>query len=437
MITHIELLLHTLSSQLTTVFVAGLWQGTLAIVVAAALVRVVPKVRTAIHYGFSSIAFFVLAVLPWIRLTPMGAARIRGIGISPHVAEAIGVLWLTAAFVRSVQLGRAYCHLRKVWRGAVPLTRASDFVAPAAKAERGVVLCSSSDVDSPTVLGFHHPRLLLPNWMVSTLDTSDLQQIILHEYEHLRRRDNWTNLLQHVVLLLCPLHPGLLWLDGFLHRERELACDAGVIARTGQPIVYATCLTRLAEQRQERRGRLRLALAAWERRSELTHRVHAVLSRGASHQPLQSRLATGLLSMLLAAGSFLMTRVPQLVSVEGTGTKVPARDFARNVIPQSAISQHAFAPQIARVADDHAVPGYVAAAFRQSTHKVRHRRQIAAVSPALPEQTRTDGQALQLVGFTDPSLQSSEEQPARVMTMEFVRPYAAVPLGDGWLFLQL
>ena len=103
-----------------------------------------------------------------------------------------------------------------------------------------------------------------------------MAQIVLHELEHLRRRDDWLNLIQKVGLVFFPLNPGLLWVDRKLSVERELACDAGVVASTAQPFEYARCLTRLAEHRSRYR-RLALSLAAWSRQSEVGRRIMSLL----------------------------------------------------------------------------------------------------------------------------------------------------------------
>ena len=105
--------------------------------------------------------------------------------------------------------------------------------------------------------------------MVPLLTEEELHRIAVHECEHLRRHDDWLNLLLQVGMVLSPLNPALFWLSRSIGVQRELACDDAVVATTGDPIAYASCLARLAEQRMQQRNHLRLALAAWERKSEL------------------------------------------------------------------------------------------------------------------------------------------------------------------------
>ena len=164
------------------------------------------------------------------------------------------------------------------------------------------------------VLGFRERRLLLPPWMVPTLSYKELRQITLHECEHLRRHDDWSNLLLQIILMLFPLHPALAWLHRRIRVQRELACDAAVVAATARPLAYATCLTRLAEKRIQR-NHLRLALAAWGRESELLQRVNALLRQATAWNRRQSGVAAGAGAVVLFTLSVAIARVPPFVVI--------------------------------------------------------------------------------------------------------------------------
>ena len=66
--------------------------------------------------------------------------------------------------------------------------------------------------------------------------------------------DNYDSihLLQKLGLALFPLHPALFWLDRRLCRERELACDDGVLRATQARKAYAACLARLTSAGETR-----------------------------------------------------------------------------------------------------------------------------------------------------------------------------------------
>ena len=185
---------------------------------------------------------------------------------------------------------------------------------------RPVELCTSIEVDRPSVIGFLAPRILIPAWLLEQLTAVELNHIVLHEIEHLRRRDDWVNLLQKIGLVLLPLNPALFWIDRRLSTERELACDDGVLERTKMPRAYAASLASVAERRLDERAFRRpgvLALAATglrRRRSELGQRIESILSMRA---PV-NRVLTGRLAAAMVAGVVVsavgLARMPQLVS---------------------------------------------------------------------------------------------------------------------------
>ena len=158
----------------------------------------------------------------------------------------------------------------------------------------------SDAVDAPSVIGFFRPAVVVPRSLWSELAPGDLKQIILHEMAHLDRGDDWTNLLQKLLRALCPLNPALFWAERHLCREREQACDDAVLDAAGNARAYATCLTKLAENRLVRRV-TSLAPGFWQRHSELAGRVENILHRRRNLGPWFSRglVAAGLVAFAL------------------------------------------------------------------------------------------------------------------------------------------
>ena len=236
------------------------------------------------------------------------------------IGDARGRVWL----LHSVRL-------RRLWKAARPVDVSAALV-DALKDVRGgrVRICTTETLDRPSVIGFLAPRILIPAWLMARLTPGELEQIVLHEAEHLRRRDDWTNLAQKLALVVFPLNPALVWMEHRLCREREMACDEGVVRITNAPRAYAACLASLAERGLERRAEA-LSLGAWQRRPELVHRVHGILwrkrrlSRGAAVALL------GTVGCALVAGSVEMARCPQLVAFvpeQKSLAMTPARERA-------------------------------------------------------------------------------------------------------------
>jgi hypothetical protein len=119
------------------------------------------------------------------------------------------------------------------------------------------------------------------------------------------------------------LNPALAWMERRLCREREMACDEGVVQRTQAPRTYAACLTSLAERglqhrELQRRELLRraqaLSLGALGRRPELVSRVDSILRRKKALHPLAAGALVGMVGCGLLVGAVELSRSPQLVA---------------------------------------------------------------------------------------------------------------------------
>jgi hypothetical protein len=210
--------------------------------------------------------------------------------------------------------------LHKLWKTAKPIEDQSMVASLSIglPALRPLEICTTQSLDRPSVIGFFAPRILIPHWLLDRLTPAELEQVVLHETEHLRRRDDWFNLLQKIALVLFPLNLALVWMEGRLCREREMACDEGVVRRTQAPRAYAACLASLAERGLERRTVLRraaaLSLGAWQRRPELVHRVHSILRRKQALHPLAARALVGVVGCGLVLASVELARCPQMIA---------------------------------------------------------------------------------------------------------------------------
>ncbi len=312
-------------------FVAELWQGATVAVALVLCMRLAARVSAAYRFAAWAAGFAVVAGLPFLTLlthsgsvsaaAPLAAGAARPwLELDSGWGFAIAALWLAASAFRTAELAFHSLRLRKLWRDATPVEAEWNLRALLAVASpaRPIEVCTTRDLDRPSVIGFLRPRILIPEWLFSRLTPSELEQVVLHEAEHLRRRDDWTNLLQKLLLVVFPLNPALAWMERRLCREREMACDEGVVQRTQAPRAYAACLTTLAERGLQQRELLRraqaLSLGAFERRPELVHRVHSILRRRHARHPLAAGALVGMVSCGLILGSAELARSPQLVA---------------------------------------------------------------------------------------------------------------------------
>jgi beta-lactamase regulating signal transducer with metallopeptidase domain len=298
--------------------VASFWQGIAVVVALAVGLRLVPRITAAQRFAIWTAGFAIAAALPF---APALAARFASapspnlsaatpgawLQLDPRWTLAIAGLWLAISAFRAVDLLIHTIRLRSLWRSARPVDMSH------ANAGRRFEVCITSHVDRPSVIGFFAPRILIPDWLFARVTPAELDQIVLHEAEHLGRRDDWTNLAQKLALVAFPLSPALWWMDRRLAREREMACDEGVVRITRAPRAYAACLASLAERGLARRTEA-LSLAAWQRRPELVERVHSILRSRRALNPIAAHTLLGGLVCGLLVVSFELAKCPQLVA---------------------------------------------------------------------------------------------------------------------------
>lgn len=423
-------------------FVAGLWQGIALVVAVAVALRLFSRIPASIRFIIWSLTFALVVAIPLFHLhapaRPTVHAPSAVFHLSPGWGIAIAMLWAFLSLARLGQFAGQTLRLRRIWKRSVPVAAPDAIRATIDSTRRNVELCTSTDVDTPCVIGFFSPRLLIPHSLFGTLTPSDLHQIILHESEHLRRHDDWINLAQKFALALFPLNPALLFADRRLSLERELACDAGVIARTDAPFDYAHCLTRLAEQRLNSR-RLSLALSAWSRQSELARRVYTLLRPIPKFSPAYSRISIAAFSVALTTGAIELAHAPHLVSFANPVVPMASGidTVYRPASPAAAIPvvyKQGLAEQPRATLLKATMPSGKPAGKPSSQSAAKHILKQAH-RPASAKQPQP--RVLRTTAHQSSPYVSNDAVRAYYVTTEFSPSYAAVPFGDGWLIVQL
>ncbi|SHI27133.1 M56 family metallopeptidase [Desulfosporosinus lacus] len=117
------------------------------------------------------------------------------------------------------------------------------------KVRAEIPLLKTRYVNSPSLLGFIHPRLLLPIGIEQTFSLEQISHILLHELLHFKRKDIMINWLTQVLVIIHWFNP-LIWYAFYRMREdQEISCDALAMERinTKQTNDYAYTLLKLVE----------------------------------------------------------------------------------------------------------------------------------------------------------------------------------------------
>ena len=216
--------------------------------------------------------------------------------------------WLVGA---ALSVGRLVGDVRAVRRlareGVRPAPRwLAELVAKQTRSgHRAVPVLVSELVSVPMVLGVLKPLVLVPASVLSGLTPRQLELIIAHELEHVRRFDPVVNQLQCVIEAVFFFHPSVGAINRLVRQEREHRTDAEVARMAGGGRDYATALSQLA----------RVAFVSGPHvaanSGNLSNRVRRVL--GAPEQPTAGLGgATGLavVGLLLVVGAALASPGP-------------------------------------------------------------------------------------------------------------------------------
>ncbi len=136
----------------------------------------------------------------------------------------------------------------------------------------------SKKVETPCVMGFFKPVILLPFTLFNHLSPSQAEAIIIHELAHIKRNDYIINILQSFIDQILFFNPFAILLSSAIRKERENCCDDWVISYQYDKHLYADALVTLERNRQQR---LLLLPAAIGGKSLLLQRVKRLFGESA------------------------------------------------------------------------------------------------------------------------------------------------------------
>ncbi len=434
------------SALAVTLVSSALLAGSLLTLAVALLLRMLPPLSASVRSFIWTGLFAMFLIVPFC-VASLPATNACGLHTAPELrldprwGLLVAALWISVSCYRACRLVAGALRLHALWHGATPIpgsiiTTETSFGRPS----RTAAVCLSESISKPIVIGFFSPRILLPSALYAQLSADELRSILLHETEHLRRRDDWLNLLQKLGLALFALHPALLWVERRLCFERELACDDRVLQATGAPKRYASCLVDLAERCVLGRH-VSLALGAWGARSELSRRVQHILTRR-STSPGRSRsaLTVSVLTAVTIAGTIAFLHCPRVV--------LTGKPLLTSVAPMHA-PVGGFQSLSTSAPLTHGVR-LIRANFQISQPTPSTSKGATAMLPA--RRPRSAGhsrpRSAPHVVYTSFDLQASLQpraqspSPARLILTVFTpgslsSSYAAVPYRNGWLIVQL
>ncbi len=260
-----------------------------------------------------------------------GGPRSRALQIpvdSDLIAGFLGAAALISILLL-MRLGVSYLRIRRMRRATQPappeLTERFQHWLTLCPTARPVQLMLSSKARSPMAIGFRKPAVIIPDTLLLQLTTAELDHLGLHEVAHIRRADDWTNLIQRVIQAVFFFNPAVHWICDRLNFEREVACDDWVLTLSGpEPKPYARSLTRILEAAPARHRGPLLASGAVFRKRQIFKRIELLLDKTRDIRPGISPLTFVVLLMCVAGAFSQMMLMPGFVNfhdIAGVGNQ--------------------------------------------------------------------------------------------------------------------
>jgi beta-lactamase regulating signal transducer with metallopeptidase domain/tetratricopeptide (TPR) repeat protein len=182
--------------------------------------------------------------------------------------------------------------------------------------EQTIWLASTSRMDSPALIGWVDPTLVLPPG-AERWESARLEAVFLHELGHVQRRDGLATLLAGYAVSVFWFHPLAWYLARIARRECERACDDLVLLGGVRPTEYASHLVAIASGAR-RSDAFAPGTLAFSVRSHLERRVASIVDGGVR----RARASRGsrLVAAAVAALLVLPVATVQLAAARGAST---------------------------------------------------------------------------------------------------------------------
>jgi len=427
--------LEMLAQSAVTRILNSLPEGIALVVLAWAMLRVLPKQNSRTRFAVWFLALVAVTSLPF--LARFGAERTVGPGIASwrsaielpgHWATGLFAAWFVIAAIAMARVAvglwrllalRRNCtvvdlgQLDSSLRLTVDELRQKTFLF-----HRPVTIATSEQIRVPAALGLWKAMIVLPAWTLREVAPSDLSIVLRHEFAHLRRWDDWTNLVQKIARAVFFFHPAIWWIEKRLSVEREMACDDAVVAEIANPNEYANCLVTLLEKSVAQRG-WTMAQALVHRAREASLRLAQILDR---NRPVTTRVSRPVMGLIGAFAVMFVAAAPYAPEF------VSFNSGARNAGVSAEVAKAAVDSTI----DVRFAPKATAASIHEKTtpNKIRPRAAKALPPRAVPLQsTKPVGDAatiakvpsLPMIPWIDVSAFGNASDLVPVQTLVFVQ----------------
>lgn len=282
---------------------------------------------------------------------------------SANLLLILDAIWIAGVLLLSCRAIGGWWYLRKF------TARSNCEIPPSVEAHfdslckrlamvRPVALKISEEVLTPMAIGFFRTVVILPLSVANLLSFEELEVVLAHELAHIRRADYLWNMVQTLVETVFFFHPAVWWLSHRIRDQRELCCDDMAVAACADPVLYASALLRIEEQR---RSQMPFAMALNGQGSKITlaARIRRLLGEPPTNKSHLSTHSVAIFACTLALCILPATQLaakilsPLATKIQAAVSEPPARPTrSEPVLPASAKT----AASVASAAPNNMIP---------------------------------------------------------------------------------
>jgi beta-lactamase regulating signal transducer with metallopeptidase domain len=294
----------------------NLWLSALLAVLAAGMVRLLPRANATTRYAVWFTALLLAVTTPALLLIPrpgqasaaIASAQPSAPWMVPTTAQwplyAV-VAWLAIAVLLLARVGWSLVHLHRLKSYATLVGRRGN-----------IRVLVSAEARVPMAAGFVRRAIVFPQSLLDELTTQEFEQVLCHETAHLRRWDDWMQLAHAIAQAVFFFNPAMYWIGRRLKIEREMACDDWVVSTIGEARPYAACLTHLHELTRRAPAPQLAPGATGRTRWQISARVEALLQPDRDATPRFSRSGWMAACALVGAALIVAARTTPPVGVQ-------------------------------------------------------------------------------------------------------------------------
>lgn len=214
--------------------------------------------------------------------------------------------WIFGVLVLLARLLIAQFRLAKIVRESVPasaiIQSTLERCCQMAGVRQRVDIRHSKRISGPVLAGLLRPVILVTESFEKALKPDEQAAIIVHELQHVRRRDLWNHHVESLLRAVYWFHPAVWLAARETRRLREMACDeATVAALGGRRRDYGLGMVKIAESMIEPGPALSLPMLA--SKTDLSSRIQSILD---PRLAVGQRLSLPALATLLIAALVLL-----------------------------------------------------------------------------------------------------------------------------------